>query len=705
MVAPHAPLEYPDGHQDPFNLLRPLIGYGPETMHWAYNRFYPPELAYVESRNASPDRSHNETWDSLVFTGLLGFLAYLFLFTSLFYFGLQWLGLMSNRRQQITFFSLYFGSGLPFGLILGLILYLVITALKPARDEGQQPIDPTRALIIITLLSALVSHFAEINFGIAIVSTRTYFYFYAALLVVAGLRWPIWEPGNLAPSSGQSNKQKPFSRRKRGKSRRGPERRFNLPSETIIAGLLGGMLLLPMIYEFVSNLTNLTSSAQVMWTSFTQVGQGLTSYGVLALVLTTWLASSILIGSENQLAHPDLPWWQTLGAILGISALAGLLYAWILSASLAALARVVPQNMTDVLNQTTGLEGLTTQFYTLMLGLLLLLGLWLATRENGRTSQDSLWMPFIALGGLALTLALAVTTNLRIIHADIAFKMAEPFANSSQWQAADTLYRRAIDMAPDEDFYYLMLGRASLEYAKTLSDPTEQAQAFETAVSDLERALTISPLNPDHVRNLARLHAWWAMQTEDESIRRERGLESENYFEKAISLSPNNVLIWNEWASMQYQVYHDLARALELIQTSIEIDPDYEWSQAFAGDVTSELARDTTDEAARRALYEQSAAYYQRAIEILPQANYFYALANVFNNLGDTQKVIDSLDASLAYTSEAEVWKVEENLSHYYLQLEDAQQALVHAQKALGSAPSSEIERLQSLVDQLMAAP
>ncbi len=64
--------EFPDGREDPFNFLRPLIGYGPESMYVAYNRFYPPELTQVEKRNASPDRSHNETWDSLVITGVLG---------------------------------------------------------------------------------------------------------------------------------------------------------------------------------------------------------------------------------------------------------------------------------------------------------------------------------------------------------------------------------------------------------------------------------------------------------------------------------------------------------------------------------------------------------------------------------------------------------------------------------------------------------
>ncbi len=73
LVLPHEPLDFPGGATDTWNVLRPLIGYGPESMYVAYNRFYPPELATLEARNASPDRSHNETFDALVITGLFGF--------------------------------------------------------------------------------------------------------------------------------------------------------------------------------------------------------------------------------------------------------------------------------------------------------------------------------------------------------------------------------------------------------------------------------------------------------------------------------------------------------------------------------------------------------------------------------------------------------------------------------------------------------
>ena len=100
--------------------LRTLVGYGPETMYVAYNKYYPAELAHYESRNASPDRSHNETLDAFVITGLLGFLAYLFIFASVFYYALKWLGLIQGGKDKLTFWVVLFS-----GSILGLLLPLV----------------------------------------------------------------------------------------------------------------------------------------------------------------------------------------------------------------------------------------------------------------------------------------------------------------------------------------------------------------------------------------------------------------------------------------------------------------------------------------------------------------------------------------------------------------------------------------------------
>ena len=211
LILPHEPIRYPDGHPDPFNVLRPLVGYGPESVYVAYNNFYPPLLGHHESRTASPDRSHNETLDSLAITGLFGLSAYLWIFLSLFYYGFKWIGLIRGHKQRNLFFGLvggfsvasvgffwwwqglhFFGAALTLGIAAGMGIYLAITAIIistaviKSDEESLPPLHPHNFLLV-SLLATFMAHFVEINFGIAIASTRTTFWACAGLFVVAGL--------------------------------------------------------------------------------------------------------------------------------------------------------------------------------------------------------------------------------------------------------------------------------------------------------------------------------------------------------------------------------------------------------------------------------------------------------------------------------------------------------------------------------------
>lgn len=212
LLTPHAPLTYPDGRADPFNWLRPILGYGPESMYTAYNRFYPPELATVEARNASPDRSHNETFDTLVITGLVGLLAWQALYLTVVHFAFRYLGVVRSRRDTEVFIGLwiagallaalvaltlidpvYLGVAVPTGVILGVIIYLIYYALlgRPDTDAdgggGAQPFAADR-LLMNALVAAVLAHYVEIHFGIAISATRLYFFVYVALMFALGYR-------------------------------------------------------------------------------------------------------------------------------------------------------------------------------------------------------------------------------------------------------------------------------------------------------------------------------------------------------------------------------------------------------------------------------------------------------------------------------------------------------------------------------------
>lgn len=87
--------------------LRTLIGYGPEAMHVAYNPYYPPELAHVEKRNASPDRAHDAIIDELVTMGALGLAGYLFYFVSFFVLAWQLLWKAPDIRDQALAVGLF----------------------------------------------------------------------------------------------------------------------------------------------------------------------------------------------------------------------------------------------------------------------------------------------------------------------------------------------------------------------------------------------------------------------------------------------------------------------------------------------------------------------------------------------------------------------------------------------------------------------
>ncbi|MGB1252928.1 MAG: hypothetical protein ACPG8W_20100, partial [Candidatus Promineifilaceae bacterium] len=207
LLLPHEPLAFSAEDTDRWNFLRPLIGYGPESMYVAYNRFYPPELANIEARNASPDRSHNETFDALIITGVIGFIAWQVLYISTFYYGLRHIGVIRGKRDRnlmisfwiigavlttivlvAAFEALFIGVSIPFGGILGLIVYFIYYALSARRSEVASVFTQydTRTLLMAALVASLIAYYVEIHFGIAIAATRVYAFALMGLIVVVG---------------------------------------------------------------------------------------------------------------------------------------------------------------------------------------------------------------------------------------------------------------------------------------------------------------------------------------------------------------------------------------------------------------------------------------------------------------------------------------------------------------------------------------
>ncbi len=581
MISPHEPLGFPDGSEDSFNAIRPLVGYGPESMYVAYNRFYPPELAHVEKRNASPDRSHNETFDALVITGWIGFLGWQVLYGSLFYYGFRWLGVIRSKLDRIWFFGIVLGIGLasaiifwrwlgieyvgvafPFGELAGLLVYLAYHALFSKPGERQSI--SLNYVLLTALLAASIAHFAEIHFGIAIAATRTYFFVYAALIVIVGYIIPQADAKEQALLSDTAGQESSIEGKKQRRRRRRTTRTRAFPGAgrsswlkpVLVGGLIMGLILGTLGYEFISNpiradQEEIPGTGQILWNSLTKNPQKdfSTTYAALGLLsLTTILGGALVLSEASKGKQLGGEGHEGKGLItyLVTAAVIGFIFmtvqaGWLHFLSTGAGATAEQSTLERLRGAADATASILSNFYLFAFALLLV-GL-AAVLMNGRESRSAngsaaAWVTLVL--GSIVAILLINKTNLDVIQADIVYKQADPWdkramreRNPAIWDLAISEYNHALTLAPQEDFYYLWLGRAYLEQSSVITDPVQQQQLMEVAKDKLLQARRINPLNTDHSANLARLHTRWAELASSDVERTAKANQAHEYYAQA----------------------------------------------------------------------------------------------------------------------------------------------------------------------------
>ena len=645
LATPHEPLIYPSGDQDAVNAIRPLIGYGPETMWVAFNPFYPPKLAHHEKRNASPDRSHNETWDSLVITGLLGFIAYMSLFISIFYWSLRWLGLLVNRRDTLlfggllAFFSIglivlfyltdgswrFFGVALPAGLEAGLVLYIMLAPfLHP--DYKPDPADIPRQLLIVAILSTVAAHFVEIHFGIAIAATRTYFWVLTALLLVLGMRWALVEPfakrsQQASAANGADAAVSTPTRSKRGAGRKGRSGATGnsataqngwplVPSTVLVVQLI----FLTFVFIYTTNGLGLDNALSILFNSILkriEQGSAISSPAILFLMLFTWLVGATIGLAEESLSRRNgarISWWLKAYAVHALIVWG----SWFLYGLIQG-RRLIPgisgRDLDSQLNMVSNHFATFTWIVILWAMIAGTVWAWPTLRDKRLPVGNRTIVTAVIGVVLAAIMFTAISNfNIGLVRADIIYKQGQQFDSQRNWVSSIELYRRALRARTTEDHYMLFLGRGLLEQAKlapadapsrlpaepelsdvlalapeqiSLMPRTDLLRAAEVVLLEAQR---VNPLNTDHTANLARLYRTWADLTPDDPEARQALLDkSIAQYEIAVTLSPNAAHLWNEKGNAHLaQGERDVAE--EIYLHSLSIDDLYDQTYLLLAD-------------------------------------------------------------------------------------------------------------------------
>lgn len=232
-----------------------------------------------------------------------------------------------------------------------------------------------------------------------------------------------------------------------------------------------------------------------------------------------------------------------------------------------------------------------------------------------------------AMGVYAVILILVFfgvwASNVDSVLADMRLQQAQgyidsPGARLEQQIVGASYLLDAIRMEPDQDFYYLTLGRSLMTMVSLRADEarrsgaslgqidpnasvatllqlddTAELQAFVLRRTPMEllsyaravllRAQQIAPLNKDHAANLARMYNFW-YQTLSGGQDRDALAQAIEWYQRAHAIAPQDVAILNEYASAVARS-GDYDKALALLETSRNLDPLYNDTLLRMGEV------------------------------------------------------------------------------------------------------------------------
>ena len=712
LALPHAPIQYPEGTPDALNALRPVFGYGPDTMPLVYYQVSP-ETPF--SRDAETDRSHNATWDVWVMTGVIGLVAYQLLFLCIFLYGFRWLGLMPTRRWRnwlvgswfglalagallalVLGQPLYLGLALPAGNVVAVILYLVVYASRQSNLPQVGVLRHADQILLAAMLAGVFAHYVESQFGIPVPPTEVLLWVFAGVFVVIGTRQVDDAILALEPQPTPSRRTVP--------TWVGSVASYAAISAVIVATLL---------YAFAS-----IPSPLLDWLSF--LWRALTLDVVLGLAAAVWIAATLfsLCGlARAGICSPHPKWWAK--AILATAL--PIVLAAVFALGLAAHLRAIPhltspvERLEDVSTLAVQATGVTEYYILGLFALIFLAAFALTLESHSLPAIHASKTGLIALVPILLAAFLWINVvNLGPMRAGVAFPLAQSFDDRSDWDPAISLYKRAIRFEPANNMYFVALARAYQLKSTSASDTAAVLFSANTPVADilslddqrtaglnrldllyaaqtmLLHARDLSPLYGDHAINLAR---FYQPELPVDTPSKAKLVEmADQYYVEAQRLEPNKVALWNERADFDLNYRNDPDAAIQKLDESLARDNQFVQTYLYLG--KAYVAKNDLGRAIEA---------YEKALGADPKsAEAQSKLAYLYYRQGQTDESIAAYLKYIDLASGAQnVWEAHKNLALIYKETGDLPGAVREAKIAASLAPNQLVSQLNDWVEQL----
>jgi tetratricopeptide (TPR) repeat protein len=588
---------------DRLHAMRPLVGYGPETIKDVVAAVFRPELTRVGEGGNRPDRAHNETIDAVLTAGLLGGLAYYVLMISLLTYALGLLGWVGDRASRRTLISIvvmcgalgvaaatvldrtgspftFVGLALPFGVVAGVLVHVALQCAR--RGAAVERRDGIQQALGLAVFAGVVGHFLEVQYAFSTASTHTYFWVFAGLLVA--LKRHDGRPGDGATDERevavevpqgappQQNGQSEVRHRAKQGARRaqenvrqrvaGPPSGATRPSyrDASILGFMVAVMLVTLTMGFVRYQIPTTAAVAALFVIAWLAGLALLFAGApRGTTGAGEAAASAGIGAAIVYSAASLGASLLYGAIHGIN-----LSRWQNATTLDTVAATGAALANDVAAYVFCLVAVTAALAVTLT--------WSQTKNLpwARGARLGLHLPFAVLVGGVIWFE-----NVDVIRADVYLKEAERYRVTGRHETALALYEKARSLDRDEDSILASLAAAQQAMA---NDASVESSRREFARKEGElvalEARRLNPYSPDTVSNLGRYY--FDLGTSVDAAHLEDAVV---FLQKALALAPFDLELHGLLARAHY-MRGETQAAIDQLDVSLAVDESYfpSWS-------------------------------------------------------------------------------------------------------------------------------